>query len=279
MTGLIILTGLAAGLLLTHKKKHNSLEGVGRVKFYKALAEAQDEGVEFGDKKHILSEDEKQALYLIGKRNNYKQSRSSEASGRGYSEAFYRYLNNKYRAIAGIGEIDYPFQEYIVRNERGDAIVIFHDYDRQLDLKNALDIVDGYTNDPERFGEMATYAYLADGGKFVWESKFSPGKERVARGVKDELFGGSYTYGKMGKEAHPEEKKRRRKILATEANGGVYPEKFAEQLAAGGDSNAVRNGVLAALRSVTSPKDAEDLLLEIYYSQFDRNEPDYHSPF
>lgn len=278
MTELLIISGIAIGLYLARNKQKTSVDGVGRVKFYKALAEAQQAGVEFGDKDRKLSEDELHALSLVGYRNNYKQSRRSAESGRSYSEAFYRYLNNKYRAIAGIGEISYPYKEYVVRNDRGDAVIIFHDYDRKEDLRHAMEDVQNYVNNPELYGEMSTYAFIADGGKFVWDSKFVGGTSRVAKGVKDELFG-STKYGRFGKEKHPEEKKRRRKILATENKGGQYPEKFAELIAADGDSIAVRNGVLAALRSVTSPKDAEDILLDIYYRQFDKQTPNFDTPF
>lgn len=277
MTTLLIISGLAAGLLFACKRKQKqSLDGIGKVKFYKALSEAQKQGIEFGDKNYQLTEDQKHALVLIGNRNNYKQSKRSAETGRSYSEAFYRYLNNKYRAIAGIGYIEYPFEEYIVRNDRGDAIIIFHDYDRNRDLKNAIDLATDFANNPEQYGEFSTYAYIAGGGKFVWESKFVGGTSRVAKGVKDELFG-SNKHGRMGKELHPEEKKRRRKILATEAKGGQYPEKFAEILASGGDSIAVRNGVLAALRSVTTPQDAQEILLDMYYSQFERQEENMYA--
>lgn len=263
----LLLIGAAALLLLAARKQ--SAEPVGKVKFYKALAEAQAAGVEFGATSGNLTEDEKTALDRVGKRNNYRQSKRSQQMGRSYAEAFYRYLNGKYKQIAGIGEIEYPFTEYIVRNENGDPIVIFHDYDRETDLRNALDAVDDYANSPELYGEMATYAYIATGGKFVWDSKFVGGTERVAAGVKDELFG-----SRRGTEDHAQEKKSRRRILATEAKGGKYPVRFAEVLAAGGDSRAVLNGVLSALRTVRTPQEAQDVLLGAYYKQFDRKHPE-----
>lgn len=266
----LVIIGAAVLACAIYRKKHKSLDGVGRVKFYKALAEAQEQGIRFGDKNHELSDDEKYALSVVGRRNNYKQSRRSVESGRSYPEAFYRYLNNKYKQVAGIGAIVYPYQEYIVRNENGDAVVIFHDYDRETDLRKAIEEVENYAIDPELYGEMATLAYIADGGKFVWESKFVGGTP-VVFGVKDELFGS----GRTGKEIHPQEKKLRRKTLATEEKGGKYPAKFAEVLAAGGDSIAVRSGVLTAIREAPTPQDAQEILLGAYYNQFNQPEPTY----
>lgn len=275
----LVIGGIATLLLL---KKKAGTAGIGKVKFYKALAEAQQRGVRFGMDAASLNKKELAVLQNVGVENGYRQSKKSAEAGKPYPLAFYTYLNNKYKAVAGIGKIEYPYKEYVVKNGNGDAIVVFHDYDRKEDLREAMNLADNAGMTAEEYGYYNTLSYLASGGKFIWKSKYVGGStaksDRIGLGVEDELF------GNRGQK-HPEEMKRRRWMLATEKNGGVYPEQFAEQLAhyvptGEGDSGAVKNGVLQAIRSIGSRKEAEDELLQLYYSQFEvQDSPEEYTPF
>lgn len=268
----------SAALLLLNKARKQSLSGIGKVKFYKAISEAQEEGITFGLDETALNKKELAIMQRVGERNGYKQAKGSKARGHSYAQAFYRYLNNKYKQISGIAAIAYPYKEYVVKDYKGDPIVIFHDYDREQDLKDAIYELVPADNDctTETDGYYYTLAYLANGGKFVWKSKTLKDGTVTLYGVEDELYG-SHEPGTRGrgKANHKAEYKSKRGVLGSEKSGAAYPTKFAEQATSyerDGDSHDVRNGVLAAIRAVNNRKDAEEILLEDYYERFKTQE-------
>ena len=268
MTGLLLI-GAFALWFLTKKKDP---EQIGKVKFLKAISEAQKCGFKFGTDKTKFTGREILDLDNIGKSNGYRQTKTSRESGKPYHQAVYDYLNSKFKQIAGIGKIDYPYTPYKIYNENDDLVLEYRDYDPDLDLRKAIDELDAYVNMPRRYGELATYAFLADGGKFVWESKKTKSGTRTAAGVKDELFGSDRTPA----ETHQYEKKARRKILGSPDKGAQYPVKFAESISSNvmiDDSREVLNGVLDALRSCSTPEDAKKYLLDQYYEQYRVEDP------
>gem|GEM_PF-6875338 len=133
--------------------------GIGRVSFYKAMSQAQKQGVEFGKKPEELTEKEKRILQQVGEKNRYKQSRASVSKGNTYASAFYTFLNNKYKQIAGIGSVVYPHQEYVVTNSKGQPAIIFYEYDRDADMKAAIDMFTSIS-DAEQKAYFETLAFI-----------------------------------------------------------------------------------------------------------------------
>lgn len=272
MNTLCAIGGLAALLLYSVKKKGTS--GVGKIRPFKALSQAQQGGVKFGTSlpKKKLTKEERKILERVGKENGYTQTWKSKASGKDYPEAVYTYLNNKYNSVAGIGDL--PYEEYIVRNGEGDVVVIYKDYESENILQRAINfVVDNYcsTADPEEYGYWNTVVDIAQGRKFVWKSDITGGVLRK-RGMEDELFGRGHA---------KEERLRRISMLATPQKGGVYPEKYAYELSAHttvemSDAD-IKNGVLEALREFYSPKDAQRKILYIFYDSL--NSVDYEDYF
>lgn len=242
--------------------RSNSISGVGKIKIWSAIEDAQKyAGITFGGKKF---EDynyptNKYRLNDIGKRHRITQPKSSTVS---YEDFVFNKLNRAYKSISGIGKINYPYQEYKVLNDRGDIILIHRDYDEDKDLQDAfnrLSIADDHEAYTEKDGYLATVFRIAMGERFIWEdSKYN-------HGVRHELF---------GKKA-PDEKKARRRILTDSKHPhGWYPETLAENLTSEhGDYNDVKNGVLDALSQFQTPEQAKEYILDQYYQLFEDNDP------
>ena len=270
---LLLITAGFGALVWLSSLSRKKMSGVGKVKFYKALSEAQRAGVVFGGSPNSLSAEDEQALKRIGEQNGYKQSKGSSLSGKSYAKAFYGYLNAKYKQVAGIGAIQYPYTEYVVKNDRGDTVIIFRDFDEQADLKSAVDYVDEI-GDPQTYAYYATLAYIASGGRFVWKSK-KIGGQLISRGLEDELYGSTVS--------HNEERKKRVQILGSAEKGALYPEQFVHKLweskGAGDDDYYIKSGVLDALNSIYTRKAAKDELLSFYYSSFAKEDLSEEAPF
>lgn len=284
MNGLII-GGLALLVLLAKRKKKsntgNNAGGIGRVKYFKAMMEAQREGVPFGSyKPEDLTKEDKLALSYIGTKNGYKQGKKSVENGTEYAVAVWKYLNSKYKQISGIGATNLPYEVYTIVNENGDVIIEEHNYDKERDYQNAIQDVElAAMSNARSCGYWNTILYIASGGKFAWDSKYN-GTTVISYGLRDELFGSRDSRGeallrmsgKKVKESLPNEKKNYRKILNKD---GAYIQSFAESLwqnADGADrfdSQEIADGVIEALMSVTSKEDAKDVILDYYYKSFD----------
>lgn len=177
-------------------------------------------------------------------------------------ERYYKQLRRAYKAISGIGETNLPYKTYTVRNHRGDIILQHRDYGTPEQIfQDAIDyVLLSNINNSEEYGYWETVAAIATGKKFVWESK------GVHRGIEKLVFGG-------GK--HPNERKSRISYLASPKKGGMYPEVFAETIIGNSnfahehmDEQEILNGVLYALFSIYSVKQAKDMILETYLDAY-----------
>lgn len=173
-------------------------------------------------------------------------------------ERYYKQLRRAYKAISGIGQTNLPYKTYTVLNHRGDIILQHRDYGTPDQMfQDAIDyVLLSHITDPKEYGYWETVAAIATGKKFVWESK------GVHRGIEQLAFGG-------GK--HPKERKSRISYLASPQKGGMYPEVFAETIIGNSDfaheymdEQEILNGVLYALFSIDSVKQAKDMILETY---------------
>lgn len=281
MIGYLLLGALA--LTLAAKRKQS---GVGKIKVWQCIEKAQRYNVPFGNTKWSeLSDSDRQNIDTIGRQAGYKQTKASLESGKEYGEAFYGYLNNKYKSIAGLGKIviEYPCEEAHVKNENGDLILLHRDYDSKKDIEDAVNAVDNMlTTDAAHNGYLLTLQYLARGGKVVW-SNLMKGGDVIKRGLESELFGGKRNNVADGnkKVSFPYEKKLRRRILGTEKNGAKYPEQLAEEFAQhyGGDDYYYKNGVLDALQRIGTKQQAQEELLDLYYyTYFAKEVPDGLDP-
>lgn len=275
---------LGAAIALIARRKQ---AGVGKVKVWQCIEKAQQSGVSFGDKWGSLSNDEQQIMNLIAEDADYRQTARSRESGKGRGEAFYNYLNGKYKSVAGLGKvvIDYPYVESRIKNEYGDLVLLHRDYDRERDIKEAVNAVDDMlTTDSAVNGYYLTLQYIARGGKVVWKSE-KKGGSVIKRGLEDELFGsGGRNVLTTGAKnfSHSEERRIKRKILGSEKSGAKYPEQLAEEFAQryGGDDHYYRDGVLDALLQTNSKQQAQEELLSLFYETFYKKEvPDSESDY
>ena len=164
----------------------------------------------------------------------------------------YQQLRRAYKSIAGT---DLPYKESKVRNEYGDVILIYRDYELDKMLGRAIEEQKDNWFSPNLSGKgamMQTIADIASGKlKFVWKSN------GTHRGVEKLVFGASA----------PSERKERISYLASPEKGGVYPEQYAHYLWESTDRQAddqeITNGVLEAIRQCPSVgKAREDVMWE-----------------
>lgn len=176
---------------------------------------------------------------------------------------YYNQLRKAYNAISGIGVTNLPYKTYDVYNQRGDLILTHRDYGTKEDMFRDATVYLEESRIGRSFelGFWKTVIAIASGIKFVWDSN------GAHRGVQQLLFGNK----------SPLEKKARSSYLSTPSKGGVYPEVFAEKelmnmdgdLYYNGfiDEQDFTNGVLEALLTITSKKQAKDLVLESYIQE------------
>lgn len=253
--------GLIISGILAKAAIDNRTSGVGKIKTYAAINRAQDYGIEFGKRPDELTSQEELHLKSVGKYFGIKQPSSSTTS---YPTYVYRKLNSAYKAISGI---NYPYQEFVVKNDRGDIILIHRDYDKERDLIEAGKELPGeHECNNYRDGYIATVYYLATGGRFHWKSS------QYQNGVEAEIFG----------KKSPDERKLRMQALTNSKHpDGYYPVSFAEYLVSdNGDELDVRDGVFDAIRDFYSPAAAKEYILDNYYKQFQYEEmPEEELPF
>lgn len=243
--------GLGALILYAKKKCDGSITGIGAAKkpkrrIWVEVARAQESGVDFTDPTAW-----QQHAQLLRKMSKGVLSETS-ASAKPVEQRYFNQLRRAYNSIAGT---TLPFKESVIRNEHGDVILVYHDYNLDQLATKAAEFVKTYrANYSGEIGYWYTIADIALGKlKFVWNSK------APHRGVQQLVFGQNV----------PEERKQRISYLATPEKGGVYPEAYAhylwESVTDGrGDDQEITDGVLDAIREITSVGQAQQLCIEKY---------------
>lgn len=255
MIGLLTIAGLVGACAL-FKKRGAPIGKLPKRRIYREVAEAQSFGAEFLFDYDTQSARVKRSISEMCKLHNRTYPKRTPLT----EEKYYKQLKRAYNAISGIGKTTLPYNESTIRNHRGDIIMLYRDYgtDDKI-LSDAIDyVIENYAcmyND--RIGYYETLAYIARGGKFVWESK------GVHRGV-GELLGWI---------SAPAERKLRISYLASPKKGAIYPEPFAESLAGYyGNDREVLNGVEECLMDVISKQQAIDIIMDIYIRDHNESE-------
>lgn len=240
--------------------------GIGRVKhkrrIYREMEIAQQSNVDFLAPYEEQEKRAKSAIHELTKRHNDSSKRVPITD-----EKYFNQLRKAYNAISGIGQTKLPYRESRINNHRGDTILIYRDYGTDSEIQQFANeyVQENYAQMTEqKIGYYETLVYLANGGKFIWDST---GEHR---GVEKLLF---------GKKA-PGEKKARRSYLATKSKGGVYPETFAESLMGYyGDDHEILSGVLECLREVDSRNQARKMIMDIYERDHTLSDYEIETPF
>lgn len=183
-------------------------------------------------------------------------------------EKYFRQLKRAYNAISGIGATNLPYKQYDIYNHRGDLILTHRDYGTpEEQFQDAIDYIElSRANSYEDLGFWDTIIAIATGTKFVWSSSGSH------RGIESLVFGTNA----------PAEKKQRISYLATPQKNGIYPEAFAHKIwekSLDGDDMEILNGVLEALRTVTSVKEAKKMIIERYEQDHEIQSDEFDTPF
>lgn len=265
MIGLLTI-GLISLALCTKKR---GVSGIGRTfkvihkrRIYREMEIAQQSGVDFLLPYGEQSDRAKRTIYELTKRHNNSSKRVPITD-----EKYFNQLRRAYNAISGIGQTKLPYKESSIKNHRGDTILIYRDYGTDSEMQQFANdyVLENYAQMTEqKIGYYETLVYIANGGKFIWDSK------GVHRGVEKLLFG----------QKVPGEKKARRSYLATASKGGIYPEIFAESLMGYyGDDQEILAGVLECLREVDSRNQARKIIMDIYERDHTLSDYEMETPF
>lgn len=245
----ILWAGVAAAALLLLKKKAS---GVGAINQFKAISMAQDRGVDMTKEVADLSTREKQELDGLARQLGMKATPAMAKNGLTVGEALYKRLRTQYKKIVAVSGLeDQLYTARPVTDGNGNVVLIYRDYDDSPALRSFISSVTfrtdegkGQTSD-EAF--WATLVYLAAGGKIVWSDK-------NGGGLKEEVFA---TRGNAAGE-----RKLYLSILAKKEKGGKTILQLAHEFGQAGDDMAMRDGIIEALRTVTSAAQARDILKE-----------------
>lgn len=260
---------LTIGLIGLALCKKRGVSGIGKPfkvkhkrRIYREMEIAQQSNVDFLQPYTEQSLQAKRAIYELTKRHNNSSKRVPITE-----EKYFNQLRRAYNAISGIGKTRLPYKESQILNHRGDTILIYRDYGTYSEMQQlAKDyVLENYAQRTDfDIGYYETLVYIANGGKFIWDSK------GVHRGVEKLIFG----------KQSPGEKKARRSYLATASKGGVYPEIFAESLKGYyGDDHEILNGVLDCIKEVQSTKQAKGTIMDIYEWDHTLSEYEMEAPF
>lgn len=249
-------------LVISFWEKNDAIHGIGATKrkprrIWAEVSDAQDAGIDLTNPNGWESSKGKLDK-LMAYHNAHINSKSDKPS----HQLYFNQLRRAYKSIAGT---NLPCENYTVRNENGDVILIYNDYNLQeLPQKAAGWVYDQacQNTDAEFAGYWITIAQIAQGKKFVW-----PGKG-VHRGICQLVFGVN----------QPSERKLRISYLASPEKGGVYPEPFAEHewsdgLADRWDAQDFMNGVLMAFKECNSVGQAQQMCADEYINAHQLEEP------
>lgn len=242
-------------------KRRRSIEGIGAAKqqrrIWAELEAAQKAGIDLSDPNGYEGHQGK--LDNLMQRFNIDLKPGTKPS----VERYFGQLRRAYKSVAGT---TLRPDQSIVYNEYGDPIIIYNDYHlKELPQTAAqwlLNEAQENITNPEQAAYWITIASIANGAlKFVWTSK---GEHR---GVQQLIFG----------QNAPTERKQRISYLASPEKGGVYPEAFAHKIWEHFDRNAddqeILNGILDALREVTSVGQAQKICVDEYMKAHQVQEP------
>lgn len=250
----LLITGATLWLLSRNKR----VSGIGATKraprrIWSEVEAAQKAGIDLTDPNGW----EKHAQ-VLRKLSNGKLTASK--SDKPDEQRYFNQLRRAYKSIAGT---NLQPKQSVVRNEYGDVILVYNDYELDKLPQKAADYVRDFGGiDGYEMGYWRTLADIATGRvKFVWSSK------GVHRGVEKLIFGTSA----------PAERKARISYLATPEKGGVYPEIYAHKLWENEDQVSTDmdflDGVLDAIRTCQSVGQAQKILIDNYMKAHQAAEP------
>lgn len=247
-----------AGIALLALRKKRGVSGIGAVqkrRIYQEISELQRyyPHIDFTLNYEDQSEDAKKQIQTACEKRYNKVYPNRQPLT---PERYYKQLKRAYNTISGIGETGLPYRESVVKNNYGDIILIHRDYGTpEQKLRDAIVYIKEQYIEPGTddysIGYWGAILAIATGTRFVWRSY----KNHL--GIEDLIFGKSA----------PTERKIRISYIANKEKGGEYPEQYAESLlqySLGGDDREILDGVLEAIRSVESVKQAKDIVLDKY---------------
>lgn len=263
-----LIIGIVALALLKGRKA----SGVGKVpkrRIFTEIATAQNRGI---DLSMPYDEADSKVLSELAKRFGFRPSARSAKSA---SEQYFNSLRRTYNAVSGIGATDLPYSTSVVRNANGDVIITYNDYgtpEQQLhDAYNAIEEMP-ITNVDSAYWHALLY--IAQGGKVVWKTSKSKGGELIGRGAADILNNSE------------QERKARISYLGSAAKGGKTLDQLTHYLwessggyERGADDSAIYDGVEQAVLSCQSRKQAQQDILNMYYSAHQIQEEDPNAVF
>ena len=243
---------LIDGCLLVRYGYDRPVSGIGAVnkrRIYREIEAAQRSGIQLDG---AYDDRDSAKLEKLGKRFGFKQS---SRSTKGYGEAYFGSLKRAYNAIAGIGSTNLPYTESSVRNSNGDVILTHRDYGTPAQqLNDAISWLEDQIQGNHYGGQFGAAIYIARGGKLLWNGTGSK------RGVREMVF--------ASRTNADGERKQRISYLASEAKGGISPDRLAhmiwESCDGQGDSQEILDGVLDFIRYCTSKKAAQEDIMQLY---------------
>lgn len=279
-----LIIGIVALALLKGRKA----TGVGSVKnlygekrrprrkrtIFMELSDAQNAGIDFNEP---YNPQQSEILNRLAERYNFNKALTTRKDGSWYdnAEQYFDALRRTYKAISGIGATDLPYSTSVVRNANGDIIITYNDYGTyEQQLHDAYNTIEEMPITDVDSAYWHTLLYIAQGGKIVWKTSKSKGGELIGRGAADILNNSE------------QERKARISYLGSAAKGGKTLDQLTHYLweSSGGyergtDDSAIYDGVEQAVLSCQSRKQAQQDILDMYYSAHQIQEEDPNAVF
>ena len=247
-------------------RQNKSVSGIGAAKrkprrIWAEVEAAQKAGIDLTDPTGYMHHENELRRMAQGKLSASKSEKPDE-------QRYFAQLRRAYKSIAGT---NLPYRTYNIRNEFGDIILTYNDYELNKLPQTAADYVESEERlsptDPFGIGYWSTIAEIALGQlKFVWKTN----EKKTLRGVESLVFGTSA----------PKERKLRISYLASPEKGGVYPEKYAHRLWESWlsdmdmslDDMEILDGVIEAIRTCQSVGQAQQICIDEYLSAHQQQE-------
>lgn len=263
---------LVIGIVALALLKGRKASGVGKVskrRIFTEIATAQNRGIDFS---MPYDEADSNVLSELAKRFGF---RPSVRSAKSTSEQYFNSLRRTYNAVSGIGATDLPYSTSVVRNANGDVIITYNDYGTpEQQLHDAYNAIEEMPITDVDSAYWHTLLYIAQGGKVVWKTSKSKGGELIGRGAADILNNSE------------QERKARISYLGSAAKGGKTLDQLTHYLwqSGGGyergtDDSAIYDGAEQAVLSCQSRKQAQQDILNMYYSAHQIQEEDPNAVF